>query len=416
MAADILVNCTQCAALAGDTCTWHQVDIENPAYTICAHFDPPADTRAALLHQLPVVAELTHDWLYELDPAGEPTPHVQVTRRRRQRSHTGKLNQLPELPTGQAALTPRDSSERFKGCLMGLALGEALGFPAEGRSPKEIELIYGGPLKGLVARRGRHHTWPVGHIAKDTQLVQVLAHSLLGAGGELDMDEFAERLVRWLPSAVKPGKSTVQAIQALGDGRHWSVSGLDSNGAGGTTRVVPLALLRRGQYGRLRQEAILQCLVTHKGPKAIAGSVLFATAIAALSDTPQGQLDRATFLALLERAIRGIDVETSERLHALRLMLQEESPASEVLRHFKTGGYVLECLPSALYCFLRWPDDPLGAMLTAVNAGFDACATGAMTGALAGAYVGQAGLPAELASQVPATLDMLELARQMATV
>jgi len=383
MSADIHVNCTLCSALAGAECTWHDLEIENPAYTVCAHFTPPESDREELFHQLPVVAELNHDWIYELDPAGEPTPLIQVTRRRRKRTQTGKLNHLPELPDGKTNLAERDVTERLRGCLLGLALGEALGFPAEGRSPQDIEMIYGGRLEGLVARRGRRHTWPAGQVAKDTQLAIILGQSLLEVDGALDMDDFSERLVRWLPSALKPGKSTVQAVQALTEGRHWSVSGLDSNGAGGTTRVAPLALLRRGQYSRLRQEAVLQCSVTHKGSKAIAGSVLFATAIAALSDTPTGQLNQAEFLTLLERAIRGIDFDSSARLHELTLALDEEVRPPEVLSRFKTGGFILECLPAALYCFLRWPTEPRQAILTAINAGFDACTTGAMTGALA---------------------------------
>jgi ADP-ribosylglycohydrolase len=416
MSADIHVNCTLCSALAGATCQWHDLEIENPAYTICAHFAPPESERDELLHQLPVVAELNHDWIYEIDPAGEPTPHIQVARRRRKRTQTGSLNQLPELPDGETHLAERDILDRLSGCLLGLALGEALGFPAEGRSPQDIEMIYGGRLTGLVARRGRRHTWPVAQVAKDTQLVTLLSQSLLKAEGALDMDDFSERLVRWLPSALKPGKSTVQAIQALADGRHWSVSGMDSNGAGGTTRVAPLALLRRGQYSRLRQEAIWQCSVTHKGTKAIAGSALFATAIAALSDTPTGELNQAEFLALLERAIRGIDLESSARLHELTLALDEDAPSHTLPDRFKTGGFILECLPSALYGFLRWPTEPLQAVLTAINAGFDACTTGAMTGALAGAYLGKHGLPAEMLNSLPVAAELEELARQLAGV
>jgi ADP-ribosylglycohydrolase len=319
---------------------------------------------------------------------------------------TGQLQALPELPEVPQGAGP-PAADRFAGTLVGLALGEALGLPAEGRSPEDVEMIYGGPLRCLVGRVGRRHRWPVGQSAKDTQLVQLLGASLLAHDGELDLDDVAERLVRWLPTALKPGKSTVQAVSALSEGRHWSVSGVDSNGAGGSARLVPLALLRHAQLGRLRQEAVLQCLVTHRGAKALAGAVLFGTAIAALVTTPRGELDREGLLELLERAIQGIDQEATSRLHEVRCALAAGTSAKEVVKTFKTGGFVLECLPSALACFLCHPDDPEQALLTAVNAGFDACATGGMTGALVGAYVGREGLPdawvADLSVKAPLT-------------
>lgn len=412
MAHEITVNCTLCQCLAGDTCTFHGVELDNPAYTVCTHFRLPEEDQDEMHARFPGLAELGHDWIYEIDPSGEPAPLVQVARRRRSRPGTGKLAPLPDLPEVEATAR-HDLADRFAGALVGLGVGEALGFPAEGRAPSDVEMIYGGPIRGYVARIGRRHTWPVAQVAKDTQLVLLLGASLAEADGELDMDDVAERLVRWLPSALKPGKSTVQAIQALGDGRHWCVTGVDSNGAGATTRVAPLALLRHADYARLRQEAVLQSLVTHTGSKALAGAVLFGTAIAALANTPRGQLDRQALLGLLERAIRGIDLEASARLHDVTLALEREAPVAEVVAKFKTGGFVLECLPSALYCFLRHPDDPERAMLAAVNAGFDACATGAMTGALAGAWLGQRGLPGQYVRDLPVADALAALAARL---
>jgi ADP-ribosylglycohydrolase len=286
-----------------------------------------------------------------------------------------------------------DRRDRFTGAMLGLGLGDALGFPAEGRSPAEVEMIYGGPLTGMIGRIGRHHRWPLGQVTKDPQLTILLADSIL-AEGRLDLDDMADRLTRWLPSGLRVGKSTIQAIEALQEGRHWSVSGLQSNGSGATVRVVPLALLHHNDYGLLRQQAILQAMPTHQAPKAYAGTVLFATAIAALVNTPRGELKRAEFLQLLDRAIRGIDVEANIRLHDVSAMLAEGVAPAEALRRLKTGGYVLECLPSALYCFLYHAESPERAMLAAANGGFDANSVAGMAGALVGAYHGAGSLPA----------------------
>lgn len=407
------LNCTQCACLAGDQCTFHNVELDNPAFTVCSHYRAPGTDVEEMAAQHPELQELSPDWIYEVDPAGEVSPLLQVARRRRQSTRgTGRLNPalygLPEV-THAAGINRAD---RFSGAMLGLGLGDALGFPAEGRSPAEVDMIYGGPLTAMIGRIGRHHRWPVGQVTKDTQLAILLAESIVEEG-KLDMDDFADRLVRWLPSGLRAGKSTIQAIEALQEGRHWSVSGLQSNGSGATVRVVPLALLHHGDYGLLRQEAILQAMPTHQAPKAYAGTVLFGTAVAALVNTPTGELKRAEFLQLLDRAIRGIDVETNIRLHDVSSMLAEGLPPAEAMRKLKTGGFVLECLPSALYCFLYHAEHPERALLTAANGGFDANSVAAMAGAMAGAYHGRTGLPRAMEHELPTAATLVSLGERL---
>lgn len=416
MAFDLGVNCTLCQCLAGDFCTFHEVELDNPAYTVCGHFRQPDEAPEAMHARFPGLSELAPDWIYEIDAGGEPSPLLQVARRRRQRpgrgTGTGKLGLTVTVPQEVVPPPSADLAERFRGAMAGVALGDALGFPAEGRSPAEIEMIYGGPLTGPVGRIGRHHHWPVGQVTKDSQLTVCLGESLAQAG-RLELDDFVERLVRAQTAMVRPGKSTLQAIQAMAEGRHWSVTGLESNGAGSTVRMVPLALLRHRDYARLRQEAIFQSLPTHAAPKAYAGAVLFGSAIASLVNTSHGELGQAAWLGLLERAIRGIDLEASAKLHDVAALLAQDTPALEALARFKSGGFVLECLPSALYCFLSYPDHPERAMLTGVNGGFDASSVGAMIGALCGAYHGLSGLPGSWLRDLPMAASMNELADRL---
>lgn len=411
MALDEPINCTLCQCLAGDRCTFHDVELENPAFTLCPHFRLPGEDPESMALRFPLLDELNSDWIYELDPNGEAAPLFQVGRRRRSRS-TGVLPRaLPALPEVESAPTP-DLRDRFAGALAGLAVGDALGFAAEGLSPQQIEDTYGGPLKGYVARVGRRHTWPLHQVSRLTQTAQLLGESLL-AERQLDMDDFAERLVRWLPGGVKPGGSTIQAVSSLAEGRHWAVSGIDSNGSGSTLRVVPLALLRHRDYALLRQEAVLQGMPTHVGEKAYAASVLFATAIASLANTPRGALSRADLLSLLERAIRGIDAEMTARLHEVAALLAEGAAPAAAMARFRTGGYVLECVPSALFTFLAYPEDPARALLLAANAGFDATSVAGMVGALAGAYLGRSGLPGQFVADLPAAAELAALGERL---
>jgi len=61
-----------------------------------------------------------------------------------------------------------------------------------------------------------------------------------------------------------------------------------------------------------------------------------------------------------------------------------------------TGSFALESVPAAIFCFLRAPDRPEDALLTAANASHEVAAIGAMTGSLVGAWVGADQLREEL--------------------
>lgn len=416
------IACTQCDGLAGDRCMVHDVEIENPAFTLCGAFRLVDEAPEAMASRFPILGELRPDWIYELDPSGEPTPWLQVTRRRRARgaAPTGRLAEPAAPEPGASGWRPArhaDFPERAAGALVGLGLGDALGFPADGRAPQENEMVYGGPLTGPTGRIGRRHRYAVGQGTRHTQLALVLADSLLASeGARLDPDDFAVRLVRWLPSALKAGNTTQEAVEGLASGRHWAVTGQESNGSGAVCRLVPLVIASQGQpFGRLRTAAIMQSAITHAAPKAYAGSALFAAALAyVLSLEPRAPLRPAAMLAELECAIRGIDAEMSGRLAAIAALLESGAPLAEGFRTLRTGGYVLEGLPAALFAFLAGERAPEATLLAAANAGFDASGTAAMTGALLGARHGLAGLPAAWVASLPAAPVLEARARRLA--
>jgi hypothetical protein len=79
------------------------------------------------------------------------------------------------------------------------------------------------------------------------------------------------------------------------------------------------------------------------------------------------------------------------------------SSAPAGYKAIRTGGFVLESLPAAIWAFASSPENPVGALILAVNGGHAAASVGAMAGALAGAYRGVSSLP-------PAWVDHLEYA------
>lgn len=323
-----------------------------------------------------------------------------------------------ELP---AALDTRTLRDCYRGCLLWGAVGDALGFPVEGWRPEEIRARF-GPA-GVVGYGRAPAGGPAGLLSDDTQLTMEVARSLLATGGALDAEDFARRLVAWLPIGRSRGQATTIAVEALSGGEPWWQAGrhMRSAGNGAAMRAAPVGLawaLAPDAVGLVR-DAILSALPTHTHPVGVAGAVVIAAGVAwCVRERLRGatQLDPGAFLAFVTGAITGMEpeptaerrpggkaVRLAERIAEIATLLTWPSPEA-VFAYTWSGAFALESVPAALYCFLRAPDNPRQVVLTAVNGGFDCDTIASMAGNLAGAWCGAA----RLREQEPAWLEGLE--------
>src|SRR3954452_11213754 len=112
--------------------------------------------------------------------------------------------------------------ERFTGCLLGLACGDALGATLEFLSRDEIRSRY-GQLRELTGG-GWLHLAP-GEVTDDTQMATCIARSIV-ATGTVDGDDIARRFVAWLHSNPKDiGTTTRRALMYLDRGLTWQEAG-----------------------------------------------------------------------------------------------------------------------------------------------------------------------------------------------
>lgn len=106
-----------------------------------------------------------------------------------------------------------DYADRYRGCLIGGAIGDALGRPVEGRPIEDVRRRF-GELRDFVP----WHGWkggPKGTITDDTQLTMCVAETLLACGSPFDAEDFSRRLVDWLPVGRGKGRTCVAAVEAL---------------------------------------------------------------------------------------------------------------------------------------------------------------------------------------------------------
>ena len=179
------------------------------------------------------------------------------------------------LPTGSSADGLQD---RFQGCLLGVAIGDALGRAGEGRSPDATVRHYGGPLRSYQRWSG-WTSGPTGTITDDTQMTLCIAESIIATGG-VEPADIGRRFVKWVDYGRGKGRACVEACLRLQAGISWHESGVDSAGNGAAMRTAPIGLLRAHDLPRLRLDAGLACLITHAHPTAIASAIAQSAGIA----------------------------------------------------------------------------------------------------------------------------------------
>lgn len=288
--------------------------------------------------------------------------------------------------------------ERASGCLLGLAVGDALGTTLEFTSPGHFtplsDMIGGGPFR-LKA----------GQWTDDTSMALCLAESLVIRGFE-PKDQI-ERYIRWWKhghmsstgGCFDIGNTVCAALssyQHSGDPFSGSRDPY-SAGNGSIMRLAPIpiffqdpdaAVFHAGQSSR----------TTHQAPAAIdacryLGGILWGLIHGASKDSVLGPLYHPT----------------GGRWDDLHPAIGEIARGSFKHRNppdIRGSGYVVQSLEAALWAFHHSTDFRHGALM-AVNLGEDADTTGAVYGQIAGAYYGRSGIPGEWL-QLLARLELIE--------
>jgi poly(ADP-ribose) glycohydrolase ARH3 len=281
--------------------------------------------------------------------------------------------------------------ERFAGCLLGLAVGDALGGCFEGQSADWIARRFPSPQALLDAP-------PLDtlHYTDDTQMAIGLAEALAEDRAVREAT-LCRRFLDNYVAARGYGFGTRRVLEELAAGTPPREAAEacypgGSLGNGAAMRVAPVGLFFHADPQRAWEEARLSALPTHTHALAIEGAQLIALATAFLVRAVS--FDRAAFFE--ELLARCSSAEYRARLEqGARL----SGPAE--LAELGNGIKALDSVPTALACFALSPDDYVAAVGRAILLGGDTDTIAAMTGALAGAFLGAGAVP-------PAWLSRLE--------
>ena len=285
--------------------------------------------------------------------------------------------------------------ENFKGSLLGLAIGDALGAPLEFTKPGTFQPIndfHGGGMFKLNA----------GEWTDDTSMALCLAESLTRCNG-FDAKDQMETYWKWLAEghlsvrdkAVGVGKTTMRALfeyKKSGD-PYSSVTNPKSAGNGCIMRLAPVPLFYADDPLKAIEMSGESSRTTHALQITIDACKYFGGLIwGALNG-----VDKKELLSAYYSPVNGYfdDNEMSEELRPVAEGSFKIKNPPEIIG----AGYVVQSLEAALWAFYN-SDSYEEGVLKAVNLGNDADTTGAICGQLAGAYYGAEGIPQRFKDQI----------------
>ncbi len=269
--------------------------------------------------------------------------------------------------------------ERFRGALLGFAVGDALGMPVEGMSREEVRRLYGEVTDFLPSPYG---DLKAGDWTDDTEQMMTLARSILKTV-YFSPDDFAERLK--LVTSNRVGPTTRTALKNLVFGVPWNRSGVVSDTCGSAVRVLPIGLVYSFSLDLVEKYAVFSSLITHRGP-AIGGAVATAVAVSCVLKGWKKE-------EIVEEVVRRVN--KYDELLADKVELAFEIGDEDVdfaVSRLGNSMSVYDTVPFALYCYLSTSDFRECA-IKAVNAGGDSDSIAAIACGLKGCEVGVGGIP-----------------------
>jgi ADP-ribosylglycohydrolase len=321
--------------------------------------------------------------------------------------------------------------DRARGALYGLAIGDALGMPAEMLSRAEVVARWGPLLSGFEGAPPGHPIadgMPAGSVTDDTEQAVLLGRLLVRGRGEIDPREWAAALVDWERDMTARGRrqllgpSTKRAVAAVLSGTPPEEAGLGGDTNGAAMRITPVGIAFSG-HAALLDHVRQASLVTHNTPVAMAGAAAVAAAVSAGIDG--AGIDAATSAGVRAAGSVGGPIQVLSRplpygqsmgtifrraLVSIRARSPEQA-ADFIDEHIGTSLATAESVPAAFAVLSAVPDDPWQACLLAASLGGDSDTIAAMAGAIAGACHGMSAFPGHAIATVDAHgLGLTELA------
>ena len=281
-----------------------------------------------------------------------------------------------------------DRHDRLLGALLGVALGDALGLPFEGLSPRRVARRFRGADRFRLLGR-------TGFVSDDTEQSALVAQALAASAGDdaLCLRRFRRSMVGWLarlPFGI--GGATLRACLRMLMGCRQP--GVRSAGNGAAMRAGVLGVCLAADPDRRRSLGRAIARLTHTDDRAVDGA-LFVAELAALCASTDSR-DRRSLVTTARTVVEAPEVSAAIDA-ALALA---DQPLGAAVERLGNTGFVVHSVGLCAYCFLRFGDDPSSGIEACIRAGGDTDTHAAIVGGWLGALYGARALPTPLVRRI----------------
>lgn len=268
--------------------------------------------------------------------------------------------------------------QTLKACLLGGAIGDALGSHFEGQ---ESPLDFAEPRE-----------WQV---TDDTQLTLATCEAI-ASSKKVSPEAIAQHILQWYNKGQLTGlgASTLKALRELQMGGHWALVGREGHyaaGNGAAMRIAPLAF--KAGIDRFALQDV--CSITHKNSEAYCGALAVFESI---KITQNGT--RSSKWHIVEHVIEALpDCLVRDRL--LEITKQNTAPLSDIIKQFPCSGYVVDSVPLAICAAQR--GFQLGfapPLIELIKGGGDTDTVCSIAGQIMATHMGLEAIPKEWLNQV----------------
>lgn len=313
--------------------------------------------------------------------------------------------------------------DRFKGCMIGGAIGDAMGYPVEFHKDYEIKELYNGFVDKYELRNG------VAQISDDTQMSLFTAVGLLVGTTRADLrgisapytsyiwNEYKDWYKMQTSQPIEYTHSWLVNVKELGENRAPGTTCMqvlsqekigtitkpinNSKGCGGIMRVAPIALYLTQRNYKMEHICIIaaqSAALTHGHELGYIPAAMLTYILSRLLDKVElvtATIESISFIEELFPNAEHIKELTDIIRKAIRLAFNKESDIDNI-KILGEGWVAEETLAIAIYCSLRYKYDFKKAICVSVSHGGDSDSTGAITGNILGAFLGIRNIPDEL--------------------
>ncbi|HET9909537.1 MAG TPA: ADP-ribosylglycohydrolase family protein [Anaerolineales bacterium] len=289
---------------------------------------------------------------------------------------------------------------RFRGCLLGLAVGDAVGttveFQPRGSFPPVTDMLGGGPFR-----------LQPGQWTDDTSMALCVATSLIAKNG-FDPKDQMDRYWDWYRNGYLSstgrcfdiGNTVRQALESYKQTENAFSGSTEPNtaGNGSLMRLAPIPMFYFPHLEEIVKFAGESSRTTHGALECIEACQLFSE--------------------MLFRALSGMNkdeilFDATVKISSPKIIdISKGRYRQKSIEQIRGSGYAVESLEAALWCFDQ-TNTFESAILQAANLGDDADTTAAICGQIAGAYYGESGIPLKWLERLHMRAEITELADKL---